>query len=180
MHYCIHLITKELPTEEEISKIMKPYNDDMVEDYNDCPFSWDYWVIGGRYGGGIKLRINEEDEEYRWQFCSHKPREGKLFYSSILKQIRYSFPELRNSEEDWYQYLGYLDNCLYVDGAKIKDILNLKDLGCYICIDVNQNVIVRETWDGEHFITNQSFDEEYKRILEESKDYFLTILDVHD
>lgn len=180
MHYCIHLITRELPTEEEISKIMEPYNDDMVEDYHDVPFSWDNWVIGGRYGGRIKLRIDEEDEEYRWRFYSQKPREGRLFYSSILKQIRHSFPILRNPEENWYQYLGYQDNCLYVDGAKIKDILNLEDLRCYVCIDVNQNVIVEETWDGKDFITNQSFDAEYKRILEESKDYFLTILDIHD
>lgn len=180
MHYCVHLITRELPTEEEISKIMKPYNNDMVEDYGDVPFSWDYWVIGGRYGGRIKLRIDEEDEEYRWQFYSQEPREGRLFYSSILKQIRYSFPGLRNSEEYWYQYLGYQDKYLYVDGARIKDILNFEDLGCFICIDINQNVIARETWNGENFITNQSFDAEYKRILEESKDYFLTILDIHD
>lgn len=180
MHYCVHLITRELPTEEEISKIMKPYNDDMVENYNDCPFSWDYWVIGGRYSGRIKLRIDEEAEEYRWPYYETNPREGRLFYSSILNRIRHSFPRFETREEDWFSYLGYLDNYLHVDGAKIKDILNIEDLGCYVCIDVNGNVIVQETWDGKNFTTNQSFDAEYKRILEESKDYFLTILDIHD
>jgi hypothetical protein len=32
MHYCIHLLTKQLPTEKEIEKIMEPYSWDSIDD----------------------------------------------------------------------------------------------------------------------------------------------------
>jgi hypothetical protein len=32
MHYCIHLLTKHLPTEKEIEKIMEPYEWDSIDD----------------------------------------------------------------------------------------------------------------------------------------------------
>ncbi len=32
MHYCIHLLTKQLPTEKEIEKIMEPYSFDSIDD----------------------------------------------------------------------------------------------------------------------------------------------------
>lgn len=47
MHYCVHLLTKELPTKDEIEKIMQPYNSEIVYDNSndekiDYPiFTWD-------------------------------------------------------------------------------------------------------------------------------------------
>ena len=32
VHYCIHLLTKQLPTEKEIEKIMEPYRWDSIDD----------------------------------------------------------------------------------------------------------------------------------------------------
>lgn len=180
MHYCVHLITKTLPTEKEIGEIMKPYEDDNVEDLSSSVFTWDWWVIGGRYGGRIKLKVDMEDEEYRWKFYSSEPREGRLFHSLLLAEIRERFPRYRGEEEDWFVYLGARDNYLCVDGAKIKDIINLENLDCYICIDVDGKAIARERWNGEDFIKDQDFDKKYEEILEKSKDYFLTVLDIHD
>lgn len=59
MHYCVHLLTKELPTENQIAEILQPYNsekfwenitDDTPEEEIDyLPFTWDWYQIGGRY-----------------------------------------------------------------------------------------------------------------------------------
>ena len=37
--------------------------------------------------------------------------------------------------------MGIRDNFLYVDGAKIDDLLNFDDVNCYICIDSDGKVI---------------------------------------
>lgn len=58
MHYCTLLITKEFPTDEAISDIMRPYYEELVE-YDDNGnrigerpvFLWDWYKIGGRYNG---------------------------------------------------------------------------------------------------------------------------------
>ena len=57
MHYCVHLLTKELPSENKIAEIMKPYNSELIYDSDDEEdkqidypvFTWDYYQIGGRY-----------------------------------------------------------------------------------------------------------------------------------
>ncbi len=172
--------TESKETEKEIDEIMKPYKDDNVEDLSSSVFTWDYWVIGGRYGGRIKLKVDMEDEEYGWKFYSSEPREGRLFHSLLLAEIRKRFPRYRSEEEDWFVYLGVRDNYLCVDGAKIKDIINLEELGCYVCIDTDGKAIARESWNGENFIEDKDFDKKYEEILSKSKDYFLTTLDIHD
>ena len=65
MHYCVHLLTKELPSENKIAEIMKPYNSELVyssddEDKQiDYPvFTWDYYRIGGRYKSELKLKVH--------------------------------------------------------------------------------------------------------------------------
>lgn len=179
MHYCVHLFTKTLPTQEEIEEIMEPYNDDHYEEHPI--FTWDHFLIGGRYGGRIKLKVCIEDEdEYEWKYYSHMPRESRLFYSSILNQIRQSFPSYKCSEEDYISYMGLNDGFIYVDGARVKDILNLDDISCYVCIDADKNVIARSRWEDDKWIDDTEFDEKYNAIKERSKDYFITVLDIHD
>ena len=75
MHYCALLITKEFPTEDKIDEIMRPYYYDNIE-YDEkgnltSPypvFTWDWYQIGGRYNGKLKLKIDENDETYNWGF----------------------------------------------------------------------------------------------------------------
>ena len=79
MHYCVHLLTKELPTEEDIEKILAPYNDEVVYGNDDDEnaeiiypeFTWDWYQIGGRYKADLKLKVDLDDKEnselYRWR-----------------------------------------------------------------------------------------------------------------
>ena len=83
-------------------------------------------------------------------------------------------------EEDYFPYMGIRDNFLYVDGAKIDDLLNFDDVNCYICIDSDGTVIVREEWDGHNFIKDEKFDDKLADIKKNSKGMFATILDIHD
>lgn len=35
MHYCVHLLTKELPSENKIAEILKPYNSELIYDSDE-------------------------------------------------------------------------------------------------------------------------------------------------
>lgn len=97
MHYCVHLLTKELPTENQIAEILQPYNgvefwenipEDMpYEEVEHLPFTWDWYQIGGRYQAQLKLKVDENDNTYNWMWCEHNPRNGRLFWCSLLSTL---------------------------------------------------------------------------------------------
>lgn len=66
---------------------------------------------------------------------------------SIVKEMFITSEELYQ-EENYYGEIGYNQGFLCVDGAKIKDILNLNEAQqrCELCIDVNKNAIARKRW----------------------------------
>ncbi len=188
MHYCVLLITKELPSESKIEKILQPYNHEDIK-YDEetgelltpLPiFTYDWFQIGGRYTGSLKLKIDKNDEYYNWKFISNKGRNKRLFYSKLLSELQKTKGAIFFEEEDYYSSMGSRDGFLYVDGAKIDDLLNFDNVNCFICIDSNENVIARETWDGHNFIEDKQFDEKLVKIKENSKSMFATILDIHD
>lgn len=189
MHYCIHLFTEELPNEAQIEEILSPFNSETVySDDENAPkeypaFTWDYFMIGGRYGGKLQLRIDAEDDEYNWKFYAREgeQREGRLFHSSLLKKIREKFVFYESREEDWLGYLGD-GSFIYVDGAKIKDILNTSELGCFGFVDIDGTAYSRERWlgSGKGFEKYDDFDERYQQTLKDRSDCFLTVLDIHD
>lgn len=51
MHYKGHLITDKLPTNDTIQKILGKYSE---YEPGLKTFEYDWYVIGGRYGGKIK------------------------------------------------------------------------------------------------------------------------------
>lgn len=198
MHYCYYLFTETLPSESEIEKNMSPFNEEAYYDklvYNeetgdyDNPdnikppiFLWDWFVVGGRYGGHIKLKVQYDVEnEYEWKFYAREPREGRLFICNILKKLRENKPQFDDSEEKWLPYLGD-DSYISVDGAYVKDIANIDELGCCGYIDVDGTANVRETWNGDtmEFIENEAFDAQFKETLKKRYDCFLTVIDIHD
>ena len=196
MHYCIHLFTKDFPTENDISEIMKPFDEekyfDEVCEENDENIEkpkllWDYYIIGGRYSGLLKLKVETEKEnEYDWNYLislspNKGPRCGRLFHSSILKNLleKKSYYMV---EEDYFNYMGFRDGFLYVDGAKISDIINTDDIGCFGFIDIDGELYVREEWDRKNskFIEKINFDKEYENKLKNYYNYYLTVLDIHN
>lgn len=193
MHYSVLVLTEKLPTKEELDKILSPYNDEELDKIDSLltqqeriekfPFNWDYYQIGGRYGGNIKYKIKDDD----YKFYNHNLNHIK-FISALFDKLRdnykdrMSFFEGKLEECDFIQYLGIHDNIIYCDGTYIKNIENiekLKDFGCYI-IDKNKNVFFREAWNGSEFIKNKNYSNELSKILEEQSDCFLTIIDIHD
>lgn len=193
MHYCVHLLTKELPSENKIAAIMKPYNSELVYGSDDEEgnqinypvFTWDYYRIGGRYKAELKLKVDEEgsvnSEYYNWGYYDRQDRNGRLFWSSLLSTLKENItPEWMYHEEDWFMNMGFGDGHILVDGAKQSDVLNIDKLGCYICILPDGSAIARDSWDGKDIIKDEKFDEKYKQAITDNMDGFITVLDIHD
>lgn len=193
MHYCVHLLTKELPSEDKIAEIMKPYNSELVygsddEEGNqiDYPvFTWDYYRIGGRYKAELKLKVDEEgsanSEYYNWGYYDRQDRNGRLFWSSLLSTLKENItPEWMYHEEDWFMNIGFGDGHILVDGAKQSDVINIDKLGCYICILPDGSAIARDSWNGKAIVKDEKFDEKYKQAITDNMDGFITVLDIHD
>ena len=162
------------------------YDEETEKRLNPYPvFEWDWYQIGGRYKGSLKLSVERDKEYYNFGYYSREDRNKRLFYSSLLSDMK-EFAEMGNalswkySEEDYFNSMGYRDGYLYVDGARVDDIINFEEQNCYICIDVDGNAIARETWNGKEFIKDEQFDEKLAEIKRNSKGMFLTVLDIHD
>lgn len=192
MHYCLVLFTKDFPTKEKIEEIMMPYCEDNAkydevteERIGERPmFEWDWYQIGGRYSGRLKLKVDEDNEMYDWQYVAKNPRNGRLFWSYLLSKIEERYKNTRDyfmySEEDYFASMGYRDGYLYVDGAKSSDVLNLDDLGCYSFISSDGSAYTRQHWNGKELIENKDFDDRFKSELDKSKDMYVTVIDYHD
>ena len=143
---------------------MKKYNsediysdDDKEIDYPQ--FTWDWYQIGGRYSGQIKLRVDKNNEEYRWRHYDGGGRNGRLFWSYLLNNMEeFSKKSFMYSEEDYFASMGYRDGFLYVDGAKISDIMNIDKIGCFTFMNADGEAYSREWWNGSDFIENNDFE----------------------
>ena len=67
----------------------------------------------------------------------------------------------------------------YMNGARIDNLINFDEIDCFVCIDSDENVIARETWNGHTFVKDEDFDRKLTEIKKKSKGMFATILDIH-
>ena len=179
MHYCLALFTEKLPSKEEIANIMKKYSNE--ENIQYPQFTYDWYEIGGRYSGQIKLKVDVDNKYYRWIYIDRDGRNGRLFWSHLLNNLEnFSKKSFMYKEEDYYSAMGYRDGFLYVDGAKMSDIINIEEIGCFSFIGSNGEAYSREWWNGSDFQKNEDFEERFKAEIDKSMDMFLTIIDYHD
>lgn len=169
MHYKGYIITKELPTEEKLADILEKYR----EDEETKEFEWDWWQIGGRYGGKIKINFNPDTNEDGW-YC-FRNRNNKYFISEALNELKEVIEHYY--ELDWLKYMGLRENVLYVDGGYYNDMIDFDITNCCLVIDDKENLYLRESWNGNNWITNDNFDDKVKEI--ELNDKFITIIDFH-
>lgn len=173
MHYKGHIITKELPTNDILGNILEKYR----ENYSDEVqlFAWDWYEIGGRYGGNLKIKFNPKENEDNY-YC-FRDRNNKYFISQILNEIKNNKENTYYDELDYLKYMGLKENILYVDGAYVKDIIDFDITNCFVVINENK-IYIRESWDGHSFNENKNFDKEVNDI--DLTDKFITIIDFHD
>ena len=178
LHYCVLVFTEKLPTENEIGKIMEPYREDF--DRPDTPvFEWDWYQIGGRYGGKLKLKLDESYNTY-----SRTTREGTQFISAHLRTFLNGFPEFLQSLrcDDALCYMGARDGFIYCDGAKVSALIDFETTNGFVAIDTDGTAVARETYDRrkEKFIKNENYDAEVSAMKKRNADNFVTIVDIHD
>lgn len=192
MHYCLMFLSDKFPTDDVINAALKPFSDEVV--YKDADedgtnvihpvFTWDWWQVGGRYNGRLKLKYDQNDDtsEYRWMFTSKEPRTNRLFRSYLLE----SFMKAKGSpfffEDDYFASMGARDRYLYVDGGKISDMLNFMEecTGCFCYLDTNGNAYARETWNNHEWVKDAAFEDKVKAACENKTDGYVTIIDLHD
>lgn len=193
MHSCIAIITKEFPTDDVLDEILEPYNEerfyeehegqDIIPEEDYPKIMYDYWVVGGRYGGALKLKIDEKDEEYKWQFYAKEPRAGRLFRSNFLEMLNRNKPKSFYREEDSYSYIGFCDGFLYVDGCKAKDVIDLEDtLTNHNCALIGKDgtVYARSWWNGNDFVEDEQYEEKVKEAIKDIDDCYVCYVDIHD
>lgn len=191
MHYCVFVYTKEFPSDNVIEKVLKPYRykEGGYEDGEKRPlFTWDWWQVGGRYGGKFKLDITDSarKEKYKILEYTRYRRSGTIFRSAYLEKTTYGFDEFcRDKLEEVYaiQYCGMRDGYIYVDGAWANDIKNLMDEAdnCWAVIDTDGAAIAREHWNGTEWKDDDQFADKAMAIATKNKaDTFVTVVDILD
>lgn len=172
MHFKGHIITKKIPTQKKLERILSKYREDF-DRKDKVDFEWDWWQIGGRYGGKINIRFdpNENEDEY----FLFRTRNHKYFIINILDNIKKNITFY--DELDYLLYMGLNDKILHVDGGYFKDMIDFDITGCFLVIDDEENLYVREYWSGENWISDNDFDKKVKAINLEGK--FITTIDFH-
>lgn len=169
MHCCGYMVTETIPTENEIEEILKSY--ESVD--GSTNFCWDWYEIGGRYGGKLKIYFNPDDNEDKWYCGEAHERNFKYFISNALAEWKEM--TLKSGYWDELQvmlYMGLRKYNLYVDGAYYDDIENFDVTSCYFLIDDSEKKRVLYVRDScEHF------DEKVKELRLEGK--FITVIDLH-
>lgn len=187
MHYCCLVITKDFPTNEVIEKVLRPFND---EEFFGKPegervrpaFTWDWYLLGGRYGGSIKLKIDKDDEKYKWRYIINEPRNGRLFRSTLLDTLahyRQRTWDIAYYENYDFDYMGFGDGFLYVDAALADDIQNISEIDCYCFVDQDGNAFARDYYNGE-WATNTEFDAQLSKAKENCTGCYICVVDLHD
>lgn len=187
MHYCCLVITKDFPTDEVLEKVLTPFNDEsfygVPEEQRVRPaFTWDWYAVGGRYGGTIKLKIDMDDEKYKWRYIITEPRNGRLFRSALLDALghyRKSTWDIAYYENRDFDYMGFEDGFLYVDAALADDIQNISEIGCYCFVDQNGNAFARDYYNGE-LETNTEFDTQLSNAKANCTGCYICVVDLHD
>ena len=180
MHYCVLVFTKELPTDEKMITVMAPFEEGEYEERTDCPvFEWDWWQIGGRYGGLLKLKADDS-----FNYYANESREGRQFISAFLKTYLNRFPVFKQAYEgdEALRYMGMNEGFIYCDGAKVSGIMNIDEIKGYVAIDTDGKAIARSSWtrEKEEWIENANYEEEVAEMKERNRDNFITIVDIHD
>lgn len=171
MHSCGYIITDKIPTKEEITNIMEPYNE---EKHENLEFAWDWYQIGGRYGGELKIKFNPDENEDGWY--SFRERNYKYFISGELEKIKRDIKYY--DELEHLIYMGLREKILYVDGAYYEDIIDFDITNTCFVIDSNRKLYSRELWINDSWVTDKQFDEKVKRLDLNNK--FITVIDMHD
>lgn len=197
MHFCIAVITDEFPTDDVIGKVLEPYyeetffskfgydREEIPEDIERPLFMWDWWQVGGRYGGLLKLKCDIESDEYRWPFYAKQPRAGRLFRSAMLetmgkeaKDRTFDYPE-----DKYRNYLGYRDGYILVDGCKISDCIDfvktVTEHG-YAFVDKDGTAFCRSPWNGTTFIDDEQYEDKVRSAAEKLTDGYICYVDIHD
>ena len=180
MHYCVLVFTEKLPNDEEMSRILAPFEEKEHEDGTDLPiFEWDWWQIGGRYGGLLKLKMDDS-----FNFYAKESREGRQFISAHMRTFLKGVPECLQPLrcDDALCYMGARDGFIYCDGAKVSALIDFETTNGFVAIDTDGTAIARESYDRrkKKFIKNENYDAEVSAMKKRNADNFVTIIDIHD
>lgn len=166
---------------------MAPFEEDSFyeqqekdESINRPCLLWDYWKLGGRYAGRIKIDVSGDNAgKYDLIFYPKQKRVNRLFRSAFLESCNLDVLFTTGFDEtDALCYMGVRDDIIYADSAKIEDVKEFP--GGFGMILPSGEVFAREYWDGAHWIKCPDFDERKEAALSGNKDCWISVIDIHD
>ena len=172
MHYCLLLLTEKIPSDSDITNILLPYYEDNALK-NDPIFTWDYYVVGGRYGGRIKYRLKPNTYVWSNDKLTDKKIKSNLF-DKLNKHYKDQIMEQFNSnisEIEFAIYLGARDDIIYCDGAYL-DECDIGDLTGYYCLNTITNKVITAE--------SKRYKASLKRMLNAHPKAFITVIDIHN
>lgn len=193
MHYCFLIFTKERPNENVLENIMKPYNSESFYDSEESEypeFTWDYYLVGGRYDSKLKFDFNKHYEDQSEMDFSRQTRNHIAFDSSILDKIKDNYSSKygydKFDEVDYFGAMGYDDGFIRVDGCKIKDLHDTQDKNIgFGFIGIDGFAYSREWYSGNQenpFVKRLDYEEKLFEAWDkaEKEDGYVTVIDIHD
>lgn len=192
MHFCLYLYTHDFPTDKVIKQALAPYyeyaaDEEIIEDRPQV-IKWDGYVIGGRYGGKLQLRMNTEIGADKYEFGQYLKlrRAGRLFRHTLLERVALEmstgYDPVRVYEDDVLCYMGARTGALWVDGAWIPDLRNLNQIAdqAFCVIDADGRASARQTYTRGEWVYDEHFDDKLLAIADKNKNNcYLTVLDLH-
>lgn len=187
MHFCFLVVTEEFPTDDVLEEALAPFNEESYyEKKTEQPeaeepaFLWDWWTLGGRYAGLLRLDISGDNfEKYELKYMVDNPRNGRLFRSVLLEDDKRKVTDYSARGEHFKLcYMGFRDRLLYVDAASISDLKMYPD--AYGLLLPDGTVMQRYRYEDGQFVTDNNYDEKAHEALNANRDCWVSVVDIHD
>lgn len=199
VHFKCHLYTRAFPSDNEIETALYRFDEDHISDDDQQPvFHYDWYQVGGRYGGKLKLNMKTQDgvDKYETGYLVRYRRAGRLFRCNLLEKTtrgildHESWKERKADESEALNYCGMRDEILYVDGAWIPDLVNADEIAdqCFCVVGPDGEALARRTRDAfsmnmddeTYEKQSKAFDEKVREMHKQwETDCYLTVIDMH-
>ena len=175
MHYCVIVITDERnPSTDAVAALMEPHRED-----ENCNGHWDWYQIGGRWTGKFDGFVPADDPSY-YETCKICGGTG-MRNDQADREHRLMHPEYTcngcngtGKSLKWpTQYPSHPE-----DFRRVANIWHISTPYSFVTPDGEWHE--KESWNGDTFIANEPYDDEWDAAKTQYADMFCAVVDIHN